>query len=108
MHKKLGGAAVVADRSFTLVGETRTDSKNRVVLKGVVSKHYMTYVSDSGQILLEPMALVPTRSVKSLDAKTTSSVRRGLRQAREGKGRYLCRLQQAPYLTTRPQHPQVR
>ena len=89
MSKKLGGASVVADKSFALAGEARIDSKNRVVLKGASSKHYMTYISDSGQILLEPMALVPTRSIKSLDAKTVASVRRGLRQSKAGKGRYL-------------------
>jgi hypothetical protein len=89
MRKKLGGASMVADRNFTLVGEARVDSKHRVVIKGPVSKHYLTYVSDSGQILLEPMSLVPTRSIKDLDPKTLASVRRGIKQAKQGKGRYL-------------------
>ena len=33
--------------------------------------------------------LIPTRSFKSLSAKTRASVLRGLKQAKEGKGRYL-------------------
>ncbi|MDP3544025.1 MAG: hypothetical protein Q8T11_16285 [Elusimicrobiota bacterium] len=89
MAKKKGGATMLADGHFTFLGETRTDSKNRVVLKGEVSKHYMAYVNDAGQILLEPMALIPTRSFKSLSARTRASVLRGLKQAKEGKGRYL-------------------
>lgn len=89
MAKNKGGAAMLADAHFTFLGEARTDSKNRVVLKGDVSKHYMAYVNDAGQILLEPMSLVPTRSFKSLSAKTRTSVLRGLKQAKEGKGRYL-------------------
>ena len=89
MAKKNGGATMLADDHFTFLGETRTDSKKRVVLKGEVSKHYMAYVNDAGQILLEPMSLIPTRSFKSLNAKTRASVLRSIRQAKEGKGRYL-------------------
>jgi hypothetical protein len=89
MAKKSGGATMLADRHFTFLGEARTDSKKRVVLKGEVSKHYMAYVNDAGQILLEPMSLVPTRSFKSLNAKTQASVLRGVRQAKAGKGRSL-------------------
>lgn len=80
---------MLADGHFTFLGETRTDSKKRVVLKGEVSKHYMAYVNDAGQILLEPMSLIPTRSFNSLSAKTRASVLRGLKQAKEGEGRYL-------------------
>ncbi len=89
MSKKSGGATMLADGHFTFLGETRTDSKKRVVLKGEVSKHYMAYVNDAGQILLEPMSLIPTRSFKSLSPKTRASVLRGVQQAKEGKGRYL-------------------
>ena len=89
MAKKRGGASIVPDGNFMALGEARTDSKKRVVLRGKVSKHYMVYVNDSGQILLEPMALVPTRSIKTLDAKTLASVRRGIKQAKEGKSHYL-------------------
>lgn len=89
MGKKIGGASVLADGNFTVLGETRTDSKKRVVLKGNVSKHYMAYANDAGQILLEPMTMIPTRSIKSLDAKTLASVRQGLKEAKAGKGRYL-------------------
>lgn len=80
---------MLADGNFTALGETRTDSKKRVVLKGNVSKHYMAYVNDAGQILLEPMTMIPTRSIKSLDVKTLASVRQGLKEAKAGKGRYL-------------------
>ena len=89
MAKKSGGATMLADGHFTFLGETRTDSKKRVVLKGDVSKHYMAYVNDAGQILLEPMSLIPTRSFKSLNARTRASVLRGVEQTKEGKGRYL-------------------
>jgi len=34
MAKKSGGATMLADGHFTFLGETRTDSKKRVVLKG--------------------------------------------------------------------------
>lgn len=80
---------MVADAHFTLLGEARTDSKKRIVLRGEVSKHYMAYVNDAGQILLEPMSLIPTRSFKSLNVETRTSVLRGIKQAKEGKGRYL-------------------
>lgn len=89
MAKKMGGAAMLADGHFTFLGETRTDSKKRVVLKGEVSKHYLAYINDAGQILLEPMSLIPTRSFNSLSAKTRASVLRSLKQAKEGEGRYL-------------------
>ncbi|MBI5245543.1 MAG: hypothetical protein HY923_00050 [Elusimicrobia bacterium] len=89
MANKNGGATMLADGHFTFLGEARTDSKKRVVLKGEVSKHYMAYVNDAGQILLEPMSLVPTRGFKSLNAKTRASVLRGLQQAKAGKGRSL-------------------
>ena len=89
MSKKPGGASALADDHFVVLGEAKTDSKKRVVLKGKVSKHYMAYVNDAGQILLEPMTMVPTRSIKALDAKTLASVRRGIHQAKAGKGRDL-------------------
>jgi len=89
MAKKTDGASMLADRNFTFIGESRTDSKKRVVLRGNVSKHYMAYVNEAGQILLEPMSLIPTRSIASLDAKTLASVRKGIKQAKAGKGRYL-------------------
>lgn len=89
MAKKKSGASMLADGNFAVIGETRTDSKKRVVLRGDISKHYMAYVNDAGQILLDPMAMIPTRSIKSLDAKTLASVRKGIRQAKAGKGHYL-------------------
>lgn len=85
MARKNVGASMVADGNFAVIGEARTDSKKRVVLKGNVSKHYMAYVNDAGQILLDPMAMIPTRSIKSLDAKTLAAVRKGIKQAKEGK-----------------------
>jgi hypothetical protein len=33
--------------------------------------------------------MIPTRSIKSLDAETLASVRQGLKEAKAGKGRYL-------------------
>lgn len=89
MARNNGGAMVLADGHFTFLGEARTDSKKRVVLKGDISKHYMAYVNDAGQILLEPMSLIPTRSINSLNAKMRASVQRGVKQAQERKGRYL-------------------
>src|ERR1035437_9895462 len=89
MAKKIGGASMLADANFDVLGETRTDSKKRVVLRGDVSKHYMAYVNDAGQILLDPVEMIPTRSIKSLDAKTLAAVRQGIKEAKAGKGRYL-------------------
>jgi hypothetical protein len=85
MGKRNGGASMLADGNFAVIGETRTDSKKRVVLRGDISKHYMAYVNDAGQILLDPIEMIPTRSIKSLDAKTLASIRRGIKQAKEGK-----------------------
>ena len=85
MAKKKGGASMLADENFGVIGETRTDSKKRVVLRGDISKHYMAYVNDAGQILLDPIEMIPTRSIKSLDAKTLASLRQGIKEAKEGK-----------------------
>jgi hypothetical protein len=86
MAKKFGGASMLADGNFTLIGETRTDSKQRVVLRGNVSKHYMAYVNDAGQILLEPMVLLPARQARrSKDPALMVALRQSVQQAREGK-----------------------
>ena len=77
---------MLADGNFTFIGETRTDSKKRVVLRGNVSKHYMAYVNDAGQILLEPMLLLPVRQARrSKDPALIAALRHSVQQAREGK-----------------------
>ncbi len=87
---------MLADGHFTFLGETRTDSKKRVVLRGNVSKHYMAYVNDAGQILLEPMVLLPVRQARrSKDPALIAALRQSVQQAREG------RLVKMPSLTKR-------
>lgn len=56
--------------------------KKQLLKEGAVA---LTYASDSGQILLEPMTLVPTRAIKNLDARTLASVRKGISQAKAGE-----------------------
>jgi hypothetical protein len=87
MAKKHGGeTSVVADGNFTLIGEARTDSKKRVVLKGKVARHYYAYQNDAGQILLEPMVMLPARQARrSKDSALISALRESVQQAREGK-----------------------
>ena len=86
MAKKTDGASMLADGNFTFIGEARTDSKKRVVLRGNVSKHYMAYVNEAGQILLEPMVLLPARQARrSKDPALIAALRESVQQAREGK-----------------------
>lgn len=84
--KRAGGASVVADQHFMLVGEARTDSKKRVVLRGKVAKHYYAYQNDAGQILLEPMVLLPARQARrSKDPTLLAALRESVQQAKDGK-----------------------
>jgi len=82
--------SIVADEAFQPMGEARTDSKKRLVLKGKVAKHYFMYQNDAGQILLEPMAMIPASEAWLYkNPEAMASVRRGLDQAAKGKGRCL-------------------
>ena len=68
----------------------KTDAKNRVVLKGSVTEHYRVYRNESGQILLDPQVMIPAREAWLFkNKKALASVRRGLKQMGEGKGRHL-------------------
>ena len=80
MAKKKGGASIVADGDFSPVGEAKTDSKKRLVLRGKVARHYYMYQNDAGQILLEPMTLVPAREAWLYkNPKALASVRAGIK-----------------------------
>jgi len=86
VKKHSGEASLVADGNFTLIGETRTDSKKRVVLKGKVARHYYAYQNDAGQILLEPMVMLPARQARrSKNTALIAALRESVQQAREGK-----------------------
>ena len=79
--------SLVADvNAFKFLGEVRMDSKKRVVLKGRVHKHYFAYQDDEGKILLDPMELVPAREAWLYkNPKALSSLRQGLKDARDGR-----------------------
>ncbi len=88
MRKKTKYTEVVREGVFEAVGEVKTDSKNRVCLKNPVSTHYRIYRNDAGQIILDPQVLIPAREAWLYkNPKALASVRRGLQQASEGKGR---------------------
>lgn len=84
--KKPQTDSIVADGNFSPLGEVRTDSKKRVVLKGKVYKHYSVYQDDEGKILLDPMELIPARETWLYkNQKALASLRQGIKDAEEGR-----------------------
>ena len=88
MARKNRQLGVVREGEFSPLGDVKTDSKNRVVLKGKTSSYYIVYCNPAGQILLDPQEMVPASEAWLFKNKQAlASVRQGLKEAGEGKGR---------------------
>lgn len=88
MSEKIPAGELVREGGLEYHGEVRTDSKNRVVLRGPVARHYQVYRNDSGQIILDPQVMVPASEAWLFkNKKALDSVRRGLEQSAQGKAR---------------------
>ncbi|MEK7383150.1 MAG: hypothetical protein AAB262_07670 [Elusimicrobiota bacterium] len=88
MSDKIKAGELVHDGSLEFYGEVKTDSKNRVVLKGPVSRHYQVYRNESGQIILDPQIMIPASQAWLFgNKKALASVRRGLEESAGGKAR---------------------
>ena len=80
---------ILKDSEFEEVGETKTDSKNRVALgRGVKVKAYFykIYQNSLGQIVLDPQVTVPAHEAWLFqNPKAIHMVREGLEDAKQGK-----------------------
>ncbi len=82
--------SLVQEGSFEDSGTAKIDAKHRLLIKGPVAEHYRMFCNDAGQILLDPQVMLPAREAwlfKNKDA--LASVRQGLKESAEGKGRYI-------------------
>ena len=73
---------------FKEVAEVRPDEKHRITLKKIkrAEKVYRIYENELGQIILDPMLLVPASEMwLHENKKALASVRQGLKEAAEGK-----------------------
>lgn len=78
--------SVLREQDFTDYGTARVDSKHRIVLKGSTEEHYRVYRNAAGQILLDPQVMIPAHEAWLYKNKEAlASVRRGLKEAGEGK-----------------------
>ena len=90
MDKKSKYSGLVREGTFEDYGAVKADAKHRVVLKGPTYDLYRVYRNEAGQILLDPQVMVPAEEAWLFkNKKALASVRRGLMQMGEGKGRYL-------------------
>lgn len=79
---------LVKSKDFSEVSEVNSDEKHRVVLKRVKlsGKRYRVYENAEGQVLLDPVVTIPASEAWLFeDKKSLASVRRGLREAAQGK-----------------------
>jgi hypothetical protein len=81
-------ATVLKNDKFSLVSKYVTmDSKKRVRLAGAVGEAFNVYSNSMGQIILDPVEVVPASEAWLWKNKASlASVKRGLRQAEEGPG----------------------
>lgn len=73
---------------FKEVAEVRPDEKHRITLKKIkhAEKVYRIYENGIGQIILDPMLLVPASEMWLHENKDAiASVRKGLEEAAEGQ-----------------------
>jgi len=88
MAKKTKHSDLVREGDFQDCGAVKPDAKHRVVLKGPAHEFYRLYRNDAGQILLDPQVMVSAHEAWLFkNNKALASVRRGLQQMAEGKGR---------------------
>lgn len=86
MSDKIKAGELVRDGNLESYGEVKTDSKNRVVLKGPVARHYQIYRNEAGQIILDPQVMIPASEAWLFkNKKALASVRRGLEESAAGK-----------------------
>lgn len=80
--------SVLKNSKFSLVSKYVTmDSKKRVRLASAVGEAFNVYSNDIGQIILDPVEVVPASEAWLWKNKAAlASVKRGLRQAEEGPG----------------------
>lgn len=85
-------ASIVRDSRFREVSEGRLDSKRRIGLGKIKhpAAYYRVYENEAGQIILDPQVVIPAAEAWLYrDKAALASVRRGLKQAAEGKVRKL-------------------
>lgn len=73
--------------NFFEVAEVRPDIKRRVTLKHAdLRKMYRVYENALGQMILDPLVMVPASEMWLYENKEAiASVRKGLKESREGK-----------------------
>lgn len=82
------GQDILKGKDFSMVAETHTDEKKRLILKKIKhpSAMYRIYENSQGQIILDPVVTIPASEAWLYkNAEAISSVRRGLREAAEGR-----------------------
>jgi hypothetical protein len=79
--------AQIVHGDFSEVAEVRPDSKRRVTLKRAdITKRYRVYENALGEMILIPCVMIPASEMWLHENKEAlSSVRRGLKEAGEGK-----------------------
>ena len=89
-------ATVIKDAHFERVADiVRTDNKKRLSLGSALgdeemSANYAVYKNAAGQIVLDPVAVIPASELWLFkNKKALAAVREGLRQSAEGKTVYL-------------------
>ncbi|MBI4346467.1 MAG: hypothetical protein HY553_06405 [Elusimicrobia bacterium] len=85
-------SSIVRDSRFREVSEGRLDSKRRIGLGKIKhpAAYYRVYENEAGQIILDPQVVLPAAEAWLYSQKAAlASVRRGLKQAAEGKARKL-------------------
>ncbi len=79
---------ILKSQDFTEVAEVRPDDKKRILLKKVkkAGKMYRIFENPLGQIILDPVVTIPQSEAWLYQNKEAiGSVRRGLKEAGEGK-----------------------
>ena len=80
---------ILRDAEFEAVTEARVDSKRRVALGRTLPaqvKSFKVYRNAHGQIILDPMVLIPAHEAWLFKNKRASAlVQRGLEDARQGR-----------------------
>ena len=80
---------VIKDNNFKPMNEVRPDAKRRITLGKAIkleSEIYMVYENDLGQIILDPMELIPKHEGwLHKNPKALLNVIQGIKDAAEGK-----------------------
>ena len=82
----------MVNTNFRTIKEAiRTDDRGRITIGNEAKgKTYQVLVNDLGQILLEPVITIPERERWLFEnPEALASVKQGLKESAEGKGKYL-------------------